>query len=216
MPLRPPCWDTPQSGRFRYLLWTSFLAPELDPEFALDSTVIFHELWRLRKEAAMCRRVADIESLQFSDAEPCERHSRLYKVLQKWGWERLSKSRFQTSIGVLDLLSHATTCAAAAMKAAWRRQLWLKEPGTAEIANTDGEPITSMHVAWMKQGPIHDPMSFSTAWAAGHAGRKLAKKFDLDHVSCICGTEWPSCRHVTWHCPDTSLPAHKIRLRLME
>ena len=48
-----------------------FLASELDPEFALDSKVIFHELWRLRKEGATCRRVADIERLQFSAAEPC-------------------------------------------------------------------------------------------------------------------------------------------------
>eukprot|EP00435_Cladocopium_sp_Y103_P054690 s2232_g17.t2 len=40
----------PQSGRSRYLIWTSFLTPELDPESALDSKVIFHELWRLRKE----------------------------------------------------------------------------------------------------------------------------------------------------------------------
>ena len=93
------------------------MAPELDPEFALDSKVIFHELWRLRKEVATCRRVADFEPLQFSAAEPCERNSRLYEVLQKWGWERLSKSRFQTSIGVLDLLSHGATCVTAAMKA---------------------------------------------------------------------------------------------------
>ena len=198
----------PQSGRSRYLLWTSFLAPELDPEFALDSKVIFHELWRLRKEVATCRRVADIERLQFSAAEPCERNSRLYEVLQKWGWERLSKSRFQTSIGVIDLLSHGATCVTAAMKAAWRHQLWLKEPRAAEIAHTGVEPVTSVHAAWMKQGPVHDPMSFSTACAAGHAGRKLAKRFDLDHVSCVCGESWPSCRHVTWHCPDTSLPAH--------
>ena len=181
----------PQSGRSRYLLWTSFLAPELDPEFALDSKVIFHELWRLRKEVATCRRVADFEPLQFSAVEPCERNSRLYEVLQKWGWERLSKSRFQTSIGVLDLLSHGATCVTAAMKAAWRHQLWLKEPRAAEIAHTDVEPVTSVHAAWMKQGPVHDPMSFSTACAAGHAGRKLAKRFDLDHVSCVCGESWP-------------------------
>ena len=38
----------PQSGRSRYLIWTSFLTLELDPEYALDSKVIFHELWRLR------------------------------------------------------------------------------------------------------------------------------------------------------------------------
>ena len=94
------------------------------------------------------------------------------------------------------------------MKAAWRHKLWLKEPRAAEIAYTDVEPVTSVHAAWMKQGPVHDPMSFSTACAAGHAGRKLAKRFDLDHVSCVYGEAWPSCRHVTWHCPDTSLPAY--------
>ena len=25
---------------------------------------------------------------------------------------------------------------------------------------------------------------------------------------CVCGADWPSCRHVTWHCPDTNLPEH--------
>ena len=198
----------PQSGRSRYLMWACFLTPELDPEFALDSRVVFHELWRLRREAAACQSVTDISRLQFTEVEPCERSSRLLEVLQKWGWERLSKSRFRTPSGVLDLLSHGETRVTAAMKAAWKRQLWLSEPRAAEVADLNVEPVIAVHVACMKQGQKQDPLSFSIACAAGPASRKLAKRFDLNHVSCVCGADWPSCRHVTWHCPDTNLPEH--------
>ena len=176
----------PQSGRSRYLMWACFLTPELDPEFALDSRVVFHELWRLRREAAACQSVTDISRLQFTEVEPCERSSRLIEVLQKWGWERLSKSRFRTPSGVLDLLSHGETRVTAAMKAAWKRQLWLSEPRAAEVADLNVEPVIAVHVACMKQGQKQDPLSFSIACAAGPASRKLAKRFDLNHVSCVC------------------------------
>eukprot|EP00438_Fugacium_kawagutii_P015483 Skav232944 [mRNA] locus=scaffold1860:13657:17073:- [translate_table: standard] len=198
----------PQSGRSRYLMWTCFLSPELDPEYALDSKVVLHELWRLRREVAACQSVADIERMQFTEVEPCERSSRLLEVLQKWGWERLSKSCFRTPLGVIDLLSHGETCVAAAMRAAWKQQLWKSEPRAAEVANMNLEPVTAVHAAWMKQGQRQEPLSFSIACAAGPASRKLAKKFALEHVSCVCGADWPSCRHVTWHCPDTNLPEH--------
>ena len=130
--------------------------------------------------------MTDISRLQLTEVEPCERSSRLFEVLQKWGWERLSKSRFRTPSGVLDLLSHGETSVTAAMKAAWKRQLWLSEPRAAEVADLNVEPVIAVHVACMKQGQKQDPLSFSIACAAGPASRKLAKRFDLNHVSCVC------------------------------
>ena len=193
----------PVVGRSRFLMWTSFLGADLDPEFALDSKVVIHETWRLSREVAACDNMSQLETLHSS--APVELSKRAREVFDKWNWHRVSKSCFRTPIGVVDLLFDGELIIKSAMKAGWEHQLWISEPRAAAMQGHDVKPVTSAHKTWLKSGPFHDSLSFSVACGAGRDSRKLAKKFNLSEVTCRCGRDWPSACHLTWHCPSSSL-----------
>lgn len=195
----------PQAGRSRFLIWSCFLGPDLDPEYVLDSKVILHELWKLRRDVMSCVSLTDLEALRMSPA-PSIAKQRLTEVLDKWNWQQVSKTCFNTPAGTIDLFSDGETTVKAAMRAGWEHQLWNSEPRAAEVRGQETRPVTAVHKAWMKEGPTKDPAAFAVACGAGKDSRKLAKKFNLQHVQCVCGRDWPSACHLTWHCPQSDLP----------
>ena len=74
-----------------------------------------------------------------------------------------------------------------------------------------------MAVATSHGDPL-DREAFLVASAAGKDSRKLANQLKLDKIECLCGKEWPSKTHVTWHCDRVHLEEvdrrHEERLLL--
>ena len=184
--------------------WASYLGPHLDPEFALDSRVILHELWKVKKEVSACQNLSQLAEMCNRQPQPSA-FGRLGEVLQKWKWQQVSFTTcFCTPQGLLDLAFDGQPAVKEAMKHAWIAYLWRKEPRADYIGQNIENPLPNYkaHSVWMRQAPRLDPESFSIAAAAGKNSRKLAKQHSLDLITCACGHEWPSCSHVTWNCPS--------------
>ena len=194
------------TGRSRYLLWTGYLRPKLDPEFALDSKVITHQLWRVRQHVS---RVRTLEALEDFCAQP-EQNScgRMAEVLSKWRWRQVTATRFDTPHGQIDLASDGESAIFGAMKKAWEASIWRAEP-RADHALAEGRaleyPVTKAHVQGIRGGLSTDQEAFLVVTAAGKDSRKLAKQLKLDKIECLCGREWPSKTHVTWYCEQVHL-----------
>ena len=156
-------------GRSRYLVWTGMLGPKLDPEFALDSKVILHQVWRARQHVSQTRT---LESLEAICAEPARNsHGRMAEVLSKWQWSQVSATRLDTTHGQIDLAMDGESAIMSAMRRAWEASLWRAEPRAAnalvEGQSRDYYPVTKAHVQWMRAGPSTDHEAFAMASAAG-------------------------------------------------
>ena len=133
---------------------------------------------------------------------------RMAEVLSKWRWRQVTATRFDTPHGQIDLASDGESAIIGAMKKAWEASIWRAEP-RADHALVEGRaleyPVTKAHVQGIRGGLSTDQEAFLVATAAGKDSRKLAKQLKLDKIECLCGREWPSKTHVTWHCEQVHL-----------
>ncbi len=192
--------------RSRFLAKAVQMAPSLDPQHACGLEAMrLEQLWAKEVYKGTIDPAGD-EVIATSWKE----------ISNKWEWRRRDHGSYATPEGPVTFGMEGTKTLQRLTDAAFQRWMLKAEPRAQDPASQalikSADPVTSAHKDWM-DAVLKVRAGLAVAVGAGQDSRILNfKRPDSETpITCQCGEEFPSRRHITWHCrlmgcgPGTSI-----------